>query len=178
MKNLTLSDFCTIILASGNGSRFGMPKSEAKIGGLLFSQKISKSLLDVGLHNIVLAKDLDTSSMLDSLRITIAGIKKEFAYYLIWPVDHPMVQSSTVSILIETAIQNPDCIIKPEYIGRRGHPILIPAGLDIHNPVYETLREVLRHSGVGTVIVAVDDPGIIQNINTLDDLIRYQDIGG
>jgi CTP:molybdopterin cytidylyltransferase MocA len=177
LKNLTPSDICAIILASGKGTRFGIPKSEAMVDGLLFSQMISRSLLETGIRNIVLAKDLETSSMLESLRRSIADIKGVFSHYLIWPVDHPFVHGSTLDILVESAVQNPDCIIKPEYLGRRGHPIIIPRNLDIQNPVYETLREILRHSGVGSVIVAVDDPGIMQNVNTLEDLNRFTDKG-
>ncbi|MCB5280047.1 MAG: NTP transferase domain-containing protein [Candidatus Cloacimonetes bacterium] len=154
-----------------------MPKSEAKVDGLLFSQRISRNLLDSGLHNIILAKSLDTPSMLDSLRKTLKNMTDIPSHLIIWPVDHPFVQSNTVQILVEYAMQNPDCIIKPEYRGRRGHPIIIPSDLDIHNPVYETLREVLRHSGVGTMIVAVEDQGILQNINTKDDLDRFLESG-
>ena len=170
MKNLTLSDFRAIILASGKGSRFGMPKSEASVDGLLFSQKVSQSLIDAGVRDILLVKDLNTGSMYDSLKETIMRDANPPEYYIVWPVDHPLVHCQSISALLEAAMQNPDCVVKPEYLGRRGHPILIPSKLDFASPAYETLRELIRHSGIGTVIVPVDDPGIIRNINRQEDL--------
>ncbi len=170
MKSLTPSDFRAIILASGKGSRYGMPKSEAMLDGLLFSQRISQALLDAGVRDIVLAKDLETSSMFESLKQSILQNPDAPPYYIIWPVDHPLVQSQSLALLLESASQNPDCIIKPEFLGRHGHPILIPSHLDFYNPAYETLREVIRHSGIGTVIVPVDDPGVVRNINRPEDL--------
>jgi CTP:molybdopterin cytidylyltransferase MocA len=170
LKSLTPSDFRAIILASGKGTRFGMPKSEAKIDGLLFSQKISQSLLESGVRDIVLAEDLDTSSMYETLQETIRKEIKAPPYYIVWPVDHPLVSSTSISLLIEGAIQNPDCIIKPEFRGKRGHPVLLPSTLDFLSPLYETLRELIRHSGKGTVILPVEDPGVILNINRPQDM--------
>jgi molybdenum cofactor cytidylyltransferase len=85
-------------------------------------------------------------------------------------VDHPLVSSTSISLLIEGATQNPDCIIKPEFRGKRGHPVLLPSTLDFLSPLYETLRELIRHSGKGTVILPVEDPGVILNINRPQDM--------
>jgi len=142
-----------IILASGKGSRFGMPKSEASFEGLLFSQKISQSLMEAGIKDIILADDLETESMLDTLRESIRTLPEKPDCYLIFPVDHPFVLPETITALLQVAIANPDCVIKPEYRGLRGHPILIPAELDLSAPEHDNLRDIIRYSGLGTIIV-------------------------
>lgn len=158
-----------IILASGQGLRYGKPKSEASIDGKLFSQKISSSLLEAGVRDIVLADAEETASPLETLRVAVSKLHARPDFYLIFPVDHPFVSSETISILLATAYENPDCVIKPEFRGRRGHPIIIPASLDIFAEAEAGLREIIRHSGIATVIVPVDDAGIMQNVNHLQD---------
>ncbi len=168
--NLTPSDIHAIILASGKGNRYGMPKSGASVDGLLFTQKISQSLLHAGFCNIFLAQDMDTDSMLETLQEAVSQISEVPELYMVWPVDHPLVKPSTIGELFLMAQENPDCVIKPEYQGQRGHPILIPSSLDLSKPGYHSLRELIRYSGIGTVIVPVEDPGIICNINKPEDL--------
>lgn len=159
-----------IILASGQGSRFGKPKSEASLEGSLFSQKIRKTLVSGGIKEIFLADALKTESMLDTIRQSILSLKETADCYLIFPVDHPFVLPETISTLLQAATANPDCVIKPEYRGHRGHPIMIPAKLDIFASEHDNLRDIIRYSGVGTVIVPVNDPGITINVNTPQDL--------
>jgi len=170
--SLTLSDIQAIILASGSGSRYGMPKSQATVDGLLFSQKISQSLLQAGVKKIFLAEDMTTDSMLQTLQQAVSQIPDIPRQFLVWPVDHPLVKSQTISELFEVARQNPDCVIKPEYLGQRGHPILIPSTLDLQQQEYHSLRELIRYSGIGTVIVPVEDPAVVLNINKPDDLVQ------
>ncbi|MCB5262413.1 MAG: NTP transferase domain-containing protein [Candidatus Cloacimonetes bacterium] len=160
-----------IILASGKGLRYGQPKSEASIDGKLFSQKISASLLDAGIRDIVLADDEDTASPLDTLRAAVSKLETKPDFYLIFPVDHPFVSSETISILLGTAFQNPDCVIKPEFRGQRGHPIIIPSTLNIYAEAEAGLREIIRYSSIATVIVPVEDAGIMQNVNYLQDTV-------
>lgn len=159
-----------IILASGQGQRYGRPKSEASVDGLLFSQKISASLLEAGIRDIVLADAEETASPLDTLRAAVSKLETKPDFYLVFPVDHPFVSSETISILLVSAYENPDCVIKPEFRGSRGHPIIIPSSLNIYAEAEAGLREIIRHSGIATVIVPVEDAGIMQNLNHLQDM--------
>nr|MDK2851286.1 molybdenum cofactor cytidylyltransferase [Candidatus Cloacimonadota bacterium] len=159
-----------IILASGKGSRFGMPKSKASFNGSLFSQKIMETLVSGGIEEIYLADDLKTDSMLDTIRQSISSLKEAADCYLIFPVDHPFVLSETISTMLQVSRANPDCVIKPEYRGHRGHPIIIPANLDLNDCQYDNLRDLIRYSGIATLIVPVEDPGILMNINHPEDI--------
>lgn len=170
MQNSTPFKVTAIILASGKGTRYGQPKSEASVDGKLFSQKISASLLEAGVRDIVLAEDEDTASSLDTLRAAVSKLETKPDSYLVFPVDHPFVKSETISILLQSAFQNPDCVIKPEFRGQRGHPIIIPSSLDIYAQAEAGLREIIRYSSIATVIVPVEDAGILQNVNHMQDI--------
>jgi CTP:molybdopterin cytidylyltransferase MocA len=167
LRNSTPSKLCAIILASGKGSRFGMPKSEARTEGLLFSELIMRSLKAAGVECIILAQDYHTDSMLETLREAISRQSAEF--YLIFPVDHPFVQSETLSLLI--AAMAPDTIIKPSYKGRCGHPVIIPATLDLSlDDGGNGLKGIMQNARMPIQYIEVDDFGILRNINRPDDL--------
>lgn len=154
-----------IIIASDKSARRGQPQPETSIDGKLFSQKIISSLLDAGVRDIVLANHEDAASPLDTLRAAVSKLETKPDLYLIFPEDHPLVSSQTISILLQSAFQNPDCVIKPEFRGYRGHPIIIPSSLDIYAEAEAGLREIIRYSSIATVIVPVDDAGIMQNLS-------------
>jgi molybdenum cofactor cytidylyltransferase len=91
-------------------------------------------------------------------------------------VDHPLVSEDTYSLLIHTADKLPDSIIIPEFEGKNGHPVcfgkcffpeLLAAPLD------QGARYVVRRNRDRIQKVAVNDPGIIRDIDTIDDYERY-----
>ncbi len=93
---------------------------------------------------------------------------------LVFPVDHPRVQASTVSALLAARHQASAAVwLRPVFNGRGGHPILIPgpatAGLLDRDP-REPLRDALRGIGLEPLDVPVDDPGIHANVNVPGDL--------
>ena len=167
LRNLTPSKLCAIILASGKGSRFGMPKSEARVDGLLFSELIIRSLKVAGVDSIICAKDYHTPSMLETIRQASAEQSADF--YIIFPVDHPFVQSETLRLLLAEIAT--DTIIKPSYKGRSGHPIIIPSSLDLSiDDDGEGLKGIMQKSALPIRYVEVEDIGILRNINRPDDL--------
>lgn len=167
LPNSTPYRIIAVILASGQGSRFGQPKSEASVDGLRFSEHIIHTLNTAGIEDIILARDFHTASMLDTLRKALAERKAD--YYIIFPVDHPFVQADSIRVLINAVL--PDTIIKPVFDGHSGHPIIIPDTLDLNREDSgEGLKGIIRGSGLPCKYIAVDDPGILRNINYLNDL--------
>lgn len=152
-----------IILASGPDRS----ESDACVDGKLSSQRISASLLEAGVQDIVLAEDGNAASPLDTLRMAVSKLETKADLYLIFPVDHPFVHPETISILLESAFENPDCVIRPEFRGQRGQPIIIPSSLNIYAEAEAGLREIIRYSSIASLIVPVEDAGILQSINTL-----------
>lgn len=88
----------------------------------------------------------------------------------LWPVDHPQVEVATLRGLI-SALMHHDAA-RPVYRERRGHPPLIARAM------FERLAACANVEGgarsvlaaARTLDVVVDDPGVVRDIDTPDDL--------
>ena len=47
--------------------------------------------------------------------------------FLLWPVDHPLVSSPTIDVLLNAATEHPEELVVPSFEKRRGHPVIFPA---------------------------------------------------
>ncbi len=164
-------DIIAIVPASGRGTRFGAPKSEIMIDGLTFAERIESTLREAGIEQIRIARDLDTPDMLATVRETIADLKpRQARSYLIWPVDHPDVLAQTVKAMCSMSLIMPHAIVCPSYKGKYGHPVLIPASLNLNSGDQRRGLAGIIHSGDYTVVdLPVEDPGILHNINQPSD---------
>jgi molybdenum cofactor cytidylyltransferase len=95
---------------------------------------------------------------------------------LVWcPVDYPVVRSETVACLLTAFEAHPTSFIVPERGGTHGHPVLFPRSLFTAlqaKGLAEGARTVVRSSGIDMVTVAVDDEGVLMDINTPNDVRR------
>lgn len=162
-----------IILASGKGTRFGMPKAEAGFEGKSFLQMITDNLEKLGL-NYFIARYSDTPDMLATLRKAVKEIRengKSASGYLVYPVDFPFVRKETISTLLSVFWQSPEAIIRPVCDGHRGHPVIIPASLDLDcDDQGFGLKGIIRNSTLPLIDIPVPDTGTLRNINTQEDL--------
>lgn len=179
MKTSTTYDHITaIILASGKGIRFGMPKAEADYGGATFLERITQTLQQAGITSMHIARTYQTPDMLATLRQAVAGLKASSPNsnppctgYLVFPVDFPFVTPSTLETLLDGHLQNPAAIIRPSYYGFSGHPIIIPECLNLDaDDKGKGLKGIILHSGLHVIDINVDDEGIHRNINHPEDL--------
>ena len=96
---------------------------------------------------------------------------------LAWPVDLPHVRVNTVERLLEAFRRGAPPAVVPTFAERRGHPVLWGAGL------FEELltsdaatrhgaRAVLHAHADEIAPVAVDDPAVIDDLNTPEDYER------
>ena len=88
------------------------------------------------------------------------------------PVDHPALTAKTVEELLEASRQRPEDLLVPTYKGRRGHPLVIPEAFagalaDIDPAV--GLRQLLEKNRRAVTELPVTDPGVVTNLNTLED---------
>ncbi len=159
-------DLCAIILASGKGSRFGMPKAEALLDtGETFLSHIRNLLLESGLTNISAIIGRETPDMLSSLRLGISEAPPAEGY-LVYPVDFPFVLPATIVSLIQAFLANPHSVIRPVYQGKSGHPIIIPAITDVYSLDSEGgLAGIIRRQGLSILDLPVTDPGVLRNVN-------------
>lgn len=115
------------------------------------------------------------AQMFDSIRAGLAAAQEidPAAAVLLQPGDHPRVTPQTLEILLSAGASEPQRAIMPEYHGRGGHPVLIPP------PVVRRLLAESCPAGLAQFWadhpqfcrrLAVDDPSILRDIDTPDDL--------
>jgi CTP:molybdopterin cytidylyltransferase MocA len=180
--------FAGLILAGGEGKRFGGPKAFAKLDdGRTFLEACLGTLREAGAAPIVatlppgtgdpgydslVAVVLPTTG-LDMFASIKAGLDRlmhypEWGKTALLPVDHPLVTADVVTTLVSTKAS----AVIPSFRGKHGHPVCldrdVAVGIVESRHPGPTLREVLRE--VGAVNVEVDDPGVIANCNTPDAL--------
>jgi len=101
--------------------------------------------------------------MASSIALGFAAVHGDAAW--LWPVDHPAVQRATLEALLACEGE----VVRPRYRGRGGHPPLVAARLfPALAAMTGTAREVFAAARV--VEVEVDDPGVVRDVDTPEDL--------
>jgi CTP:molybdopterin cytidylyltransferase MocA len=176
--------FAGLILAGGEGRRFGGPKAFARLpDGRTFLESCRDLLLAAGARPIAATLPPGIAPVeiagvrslpLPEVGLDMLGSARWGLRHLIsapgWrrvvllPVDHPLVGGDTVRALARQ--QGP--VVVPTTGGRRGHPIVLDrrTAEEVARELVpgNTLRDVV--AAVGRVDVSVDDPGIRANCNT------------
>jgi molybdenum cofactor cytidylyltransferase len=116
--------------------------------------------------------------MLVSIRLGLEAISPEAAAVFIWPADHPAVSRGTIGLLARRA--DPTRAVVPSHHSRRGHPALI--GRDLvaaigQIPPREGLRHLWRMRPEALLEIPVEDPGVVQNIDTPEDYRKILESG-
>lgn len=186
------SHVAALVLAAGAGSRIGSPKALLHHQGKSYLSLILENLERAGVREIIVvvspaihdaARSIaagrklvinpdPATDMMSSLRLGLRAIDNA-AGCLVIPVDHPFVRPETYRKLVDTFLQYPDEIAKPIFKKSGGHPIAMPlqwARRFTEPPLTEGLRSAIRQSGIPINAVEVDDPGVLQNVNTVADL--------
>jgi len=192
---MTKSKLAGLILAGGEGRRFGQPKAFAKLdNGRTFLEACAATLISAGALPVVAtlppeSDEPDVESLdsivlpekgMDMFSSLVTGLRRldeslDWRSVAILPVDHPLVNRTAVIALANATGR----AVVPSYRGKHGHPICIER--EVASAIVSgefpgpTLRDVLRE--VGAVDVEVDDPGVVANCNapeTLRDALKIR----
>lgn len=186
------SGVLTVILAAGASSRMGSPKALLKLGDESFLghlMKVHRSLelpicvvlgedrakiqQTVDLDGVtVLVNEAAGAGPLSSIHLAL-HCGGDFEGLLVHPVDHPLVRGRTLQALIETHADRPEGILLPRFQGRNGHPVLFPRRFFedlLAAPLEVGARWVVHRHSRAVRPVDVDDPAVLWNINTREDL--------
>lgn len=107
-----------------------------------------------------------------SLRLALRALAGGVEGVAFLPVDHPLVEPETVTTLVETLLTGQAPLVLPVHEGRRGHPALF------RHTVFSELLDPGLEGGARSVVhthleeatqVAVDDPGVILDLDTPEE---------
>jgi molybdenum cofactor cytidylyltransferase len=188
-----------VVLAGGRSARMGSPKALLDFRGQPFVVRILEALeaLEVKTRVVVVGPDAPRirpalaghdclivengdvdGGPIASLRAALRALQPvQPSAALVWPVDLPHVRVTTIERLLEAFRRTPAPAVVPTFAERRGHPVLWGAGL------FEELltsdaatrhgaRAVLHDHAAEIRLVAVDDPAVIDDLNTPEDYER------
>jgi len=188
-----------VILAAGRSARMGTPKALLDFRGAPFVVRILEALEALDLktrvavvgpdadrirpvlatHDCLIVENLDVDGgPIASLRAALGALRPfSPAAALVWPVDLPHVRIATVERLIETWRRERPAAVVPAFGERRGHPVIWDAPLfgELEGNAAastEGARAVLHAHAADVATVAVDDPAVIDDLNTPQDYER------
>ena len=186
-----------LILCAGSSSRMGQPKALCPLAGQTILGRIVATLAAVGIQSpqvIVAAPHGDTiaawlqaqslssvqlqwnlhpeDGMLSSIQCGLAQLSPSLSGTLLWPVDVPLVKAQTVRRLLDADAER---LVVPTCGDRGGHPVWLPQARFaevLALPRQSSLR-AHRQSHL-PLRVAVDDPEIMLDLDTPDDLAQAE----
>ena len=106
-----------------------------------------------------------------SLRLALAVLAGSVEGVAFLPVDHPQVRPETVAALVDAFRGGEAPLVLPTFRGKRGHPALL------RRTLFPALAEAGLEGGARSVVhahldtatlLAVDDPGVVTDIDTPD----------
>lgn len=93
---------------------------------------------------------------------------------VVLPGDMPFVRGETVAALLDVYARE-RAIVSPRRAGKRGHPVILPPDLAaeiLSAEATSNLHVVLRRHPDRRSDVDVDDPGVLRDVDTVEDLRR------
>ena len=177
-----------VVLAAGEGTRFGEPKAEAKLrSGERFLDAVVRVAAEAGLSPVIavvrpavavpspaiqLVNAQPGSEQSASLRFALARLVSDPAHaVVVWPVDHPFVFLGSVLALVDAFKRTRAPIVLPVYEGRRGHPVLFARSVwqDLMTATGGA-RTVVHAHAAHVAEIQVPDEGVTRDIDTRSDM--------
>lgn len=178
-----------IILAAGSSTRMGHPKALTLVNGEPALARMARTwrevmdtlpLVVMGEHYERVRRALPDAPVrwlvnphpiagrTGSLQLGLREARMPTV--VVWPVDHPLATAPSLRALLAT----PGDWVVPLHAGRGGHPILLRSlGIAAVQsaPAATPLRDIPAAVGLEVARVAVDDAGILANLDRPGDLV-------
>jgi len=180
-----------LLLSAGLSERFGSPKALAPIAGKTAIEQVQLALLQSSCAKIIIVLGAHADKIHPYIFIhnRIYVVYNKNYYFgqtssvqvglkqaensngiMLWPVDCPFIQSSTVDQAIDQFEKNGPDILIPTYQGKKGHP-------PIFNQRLKTkILDLPTGSGLNSIFTAhppqtieINDSGIIKSFNTPEE---------
>src|SRR5206468_4302660 len=189
-----------IVLAAGTSSRMGSPKPLLTLDGRPLLERVLETVRDAAVDDIVVVLGHEADRVRDGVSFDGAHVVVNPAYiegmstslqagvraadprsdgFLIVLGDQPFVQSATINTLIERRNGSQAKILIPTYGGARGNPVLLDRSLseDVQSITGDQgCRAIFGHHTRGILEVPVDDPGILVDLDTPEQITRAEEV--
>ena len=180
-----------ILLAAGAGSRFGGGKLTHMLDGVAIGVRSARNLIAadlkvtavVRLGNDELSRLLEAEGCVvsecaraeDGMGFSLAhaiGQTPDAAGWVVALADMPRIRAATIRLVMEQLVQGA-LIVAPSYHGERGHPVGLSGRL--RNELLaltgdEGARHVVKRHLKDVVMIEVDDPGVLFDIDRREDI--------
>ena len=188
-------EVAAVLLAAGASTRMGTAKQLLPVRGKPAIRLCVEALQAGGLHHplVVLGSrreeceaalaglsvtfavnDDPKSDMAKSVRIGLRAATPTATGILVCLCDHPLVAPSTYREVSTAHLHSAEEIIIPVYKGRRGHPTLFPSSLLEEIYAGLTMRDIIQRNGDRVTHLALDDEGILLDMDTVQDYARLR----
>lgn len=177
-----------VVPAAGRSRRMGREKVLLPFGDSTILETVLGKLEEAGVRRIVVVLRPDQpeaagaaaragaevvvnpepdEEMLVSIRLGVERLSGSVDAFFVWPADHPAIEPATLRRLAAEAGRG--IAVIPVHRGRRGHPALVGAELvpEIERiPPDAGLRRLWRDRADAVREIAVDDPGVLENLDS------------
>jgi len=191
-----VSEVHGILLAAGESRRMGFPKPLLKVGNETFVAHLAAAMLQVVARlTIVVGAHADRvrpaivadaritvidnphwiRGQLSSIKAGLRALPPDAPAAMIHLTDHPTVRAETFAAVLDAYRQSRKPIAIARHEGRRGHPVLFDRALFaevLDAPEDQGARVVVNADASRIVYADVDDPGILLDLDTPEDLAR------
>jgi len=182
-----------IVTAAGLSRRMGICKQLLDLGGktalarcleTLLAGGISQSVVVVGPKGEAVATEArrfpvqvvvnpdPAGDMASSVLVGRRQLAPHVSGVIVALSDYPLVAPPTIDYLASVHAAAPASILIPRHGGRKGHPTLFPVGLLDELAHGGTLRDVVRRHQEAVRLFDIEDPGILQDMDTPEDYRR------
>lgn len=184
--------YCGILLAAGSSSRFGGFKLMHPIDGVpmvLKSALAMKSALGAVVVAVrpgspclptlfgqpgirVVESPRAAEGMGGTLADVVAALPADTPGFIIGLADMPFIAPHTVG-RVARALAGGACLVAPAYRGERGHPVGLGAAYRDQLLALQGdagARAIIKRAAALVTLVEVDDPGVLRDIDTPQDL--------
>jgi molybdenum cofactor cytidylyltransferase len=185
-----------ILLAAGESRRMGFPKPLLRLGSRTFIEvliaailpNVARLIVVIGAHGravreaipadpgILVVENPDyLRGQLSSIKAGLPHVGPQASAALIHLADHPMVRAATFAAVIDGYRRLGKPIVIARYRGRRGHPVVFARELFgelAAAPDDQGARVVVDADPARVAYVDVDDPGVLTDLDTPEDLDR------
>lgn len=190
-----------ILVSAGRSSRMGFPKALARLNGtpllerhfeISSSAGINEIILVVGFHEARLVHEICRLRLRERYPLRLVrnpdpygdmfssvkkGLEHQSGLHSVFflPVDIPVSSSKTFQKLLD--VETADSVIVPTFEGKRGHPPLFQP--DFNEMLRNSspsggIRSLYQNEVVSICEVPVDDPSVLFDLDTPEDLRNFR----